>query len=514
MSPVFFNWQFSLRILKIKLKKSIYINLFFTFTIGLLGFVVNKNFSSNLGMETLGLMRLFIQLVAYLNIVELGIAAASTYALYKPIEKGNINKINIIISTVDSFYKNVAYIILFVGFASSYFVVKIAGETSYGNLAYLFWAGYVINTAVSYSFAKFIILFTAHQEYGVVRFIGGFAQSLSMVLQIVILIFTQSFILFILMITIQNIATYFFYKRHFNKNYSNIKMVKDRDFSIIKNMKNLFWHKIGALIVFNTDYILLAIYTSLNVIAVYSTHLIIYTTIATFCGILTPVLTPKIGKFIASNAKNDIYDLWSRLHLLYVVIATVVVTTTYYLLNPFVGLWMGADYLLPEKTIFLILINLFIFIVRSMIDAFKLNSGFYGDIYHPILECIVNLVISIYLVQKIGLDGVLIGTVISNITIVYISIPLMVFIRCFDKRIKDFIYIYTKYLFLICISIFMSDIVINYFGFNLNISSWGLWVVKSIIITATVSIIVSVTFLLDSVYRKELFLFYKRKLVF
>ena len=40
-----------------------------------------------MGSETLGLMRLFTQMVAYLNLADLGIAASSTYALYKPFSK-------------------------------------------------------------------------------------------------------------------------------------------------------------------------------------------------------------------------------------------------------------------------------------------------------------------------------------------------------------------------------------------------------------------------------------------
>lgn len=50
-------------------------------------------------------MKLFSQLMSYLSLVDLGISNASAYALYKPLGEKNNSKINIIVSTIDSFYR-------------------------------------------------------------------------------------------------------------------------------------------------------------------------------------------------------------------------------------------------------------------------------------------------------------------------------------------------------------------------------------------------------------------------
>lgn len=50
--------------------------------------------------EKLGLMKLFTQLLAYLNLAEMGVAGASAYALYRPLADNNYKEISIVMSTI------------------------------------------------------------------------------------------------------------------------------------------------------------------------------------------------------------------------------------------------------------------------------------------------------------------------------------------------------------------------------------------------------------------------------
>ncbi|EHO80363.1 hypothetical protein [Fusobacterium ulcerans] len=63
--------------------KSIFINFFITITGGIITFSINKCFANYMGIGKLGLMKLFTQIMAYLNLVDMGIASASTYVLYE-----------------------------------------------------------------------------------------------------------------------------------------------------------------------------------------------------------------------------------------------------------------------------------------------------------------------------------------------------------------------------------------------------------------------------------------------
>lgn len=494
-----------------KTSRNLQLNLLITIASGILGFVSNKYFSKYLGMENLGLMRLFSQLIAYLSLADLGIGSAATYALYKPLSEKNYDKLNLIVSTISSFYKKIAVVILSVGLLLNFAVPILIKTEVAGKIIYGYWSLYVINTAISYTFAKYSIIFIANQEYGFVRKTSGLIALFFQIAQIILLIYIKSFLVYILINMLNNLLCFYFYKKHFKEKYSYIKTVFERDKNIIRDVKNMFCHKIAGLVVSNTDYIVLAKFTTLSTIAIYSSYLTIYSTLLMLIGIITSVITPLIGKFIASNKKEDIYIYWSELYSLYMFLGTVFVFSTYRLVTPFIKLWLGENYILPKLTVILIMINLFVSITRCITDIFKDCSGFFDDIYTPVFESLINLVVSLVLVQKIGLNGVILGTICSNIIIIYICKPILVFNRCFGKSAMDYLRKLIKYVFLITSSGVISNTVINIFNLKLNnLSNWLEFIKTTIMVGSIIGIFSFIIFILDSDFRKYIFKLIKR----
>ena len=489
-----------------KISKNLQLNLFITLGTGILGFVVNKYFAKYMGADTLGLMKLFTQMVAYLSLVDLGISNASAYALYKPLAEKDNKKIGLIVSTIASFYQKIAFSIICIGIVISFFIPHFIKSDFYGKEIYFYWILYVFNTSVGYTFAKYSILFTANQEYGFVRKIQGLGKIIFQILQILFLIKIQSFTLFICIMILENLYNYYFYKKHYKNKYSYINKVKERDHSIIKDMKNLFWHKIGTLVVHNTDYIVLSKFVSLSVVGIYSSYLIVYQMLMTLINILTPVLTPKIGKFVAKNTKDEIYKYWRELYSIFVFIATVFIVCTYKLILPFVNLWLGKEFLLPKMTVILILTNLFIHLIRGITDTFKNSCGFFDDTYAPALESIINLVFSLVLVQRIGLNGVIIGTVISNISVILLLKPILVFKRCFNKKGYKYLLDSGKLFSLSILSMLLVTMTLKKININYTeIESWKELIIKGSFLGSISLLITVLVFMLDKYFKKFLF---------
>ena len=285
--------------------------------------------------------------------------------------------------------------------------------------------------------------------------------------------------------------------------FNNNPITKIKDRSITNNLKNLFWHKIAGLIVFNTDLILISKFISLEIVGIYASYQMIVQMIGTILGIILNVLRPKIGKFIAENNKIDIFNYWRNLNILFLFISVLFCFCTYKLINNFIVLWLGKQFILSQLTVILILINLFIQCFRGITDIFKDGSGFFDDIYLPISEAIINFVVSIILVQYIGLNGVIIGTIISNILIICIARPILVFRRCFDKNIKDYIKIYGNYLILTIISLRSCNFILKFIPLK-DVNSWLDWIVQSIIVGSITLIIVFIIFLSNKDFRSNL----------
>lgn len=488
--------------MKEKFINNLLMNFLITFIVGILGFIVNKYFVKYLGAEMLGLMKLFTQLIAYLNLAELGLTGASTYALYKPLLEKNIIKINVIMSTIDFFYKRISCLIFIGGIFFMVGLPYFIDINLFNKKIYIYWILYVFNTAIGYLFAKYTILFTANQEYGYIRKIQGFGKGVCQIIQIVIIIKYRSFFLFILIMILENIYNIYFFNKHLKRKYFYIEKVKDRDGEIIKSMKNLFIHKISSLIVFNTDYILLSKFTNLYIVGIYSSYLMVNQIIITILGTLTSVLTPKIGFFIAKNDKNKIYRCWKELNYIYIYMITVVIFCTYKLIIPFVILWLGKEFILPILTIKLILLNLFINLSSTITYVFKVSCGFFEDIYTPILESFINLFISLILVQKFGLNGVIIGTLVSNITILFLLKPILVFKKCFDKNAFDYIKIFVKILILVSLSIISIEKLILLINLDLDtILTWIEFIEKAFYLVILSIFVSFLIFIFDKNFR-------------
>ena len=477
-----------------KFYKEIFLNFIITFGMGITLFLVNKYFAFYLGVQNLGLMKLFTQLLAYLNLAEIGLASASTYALYKPLSEKNYKQISIIINTITSLYNKIFLFILIIGLLLNPVIPFFIKDKIVNKHIYLYWTLYVISTALSYSFVKYSILLTADQKFGLVRLIQGGSKIFCQILQIIVIIKLQSFLIFILLLILDNIIQYIFYKVYYKKYYPYIFKTKIKDNSITNNLKNLFWHKIAGLIVFNTDLILISKFISLEIVGIYASYQMIVQMIVTIVNIVFGVLRPKIGKYIAENNKKNIFNYWKKLNILFLAISILFSFCTYKLINNFIILWLGKEFLVSEWTVILILINLFIQCFRGIMEIFKDGSGFFDDIYLPISEAVINFVVSIVLVQYIGLNGVIIGTIISNILIICIARPILVFRRCFDKNIKDYIKIYGNYLILTIISLVSCNFILKFIPLK-NINSWLDWIIQGIIIGSMTLIITFIIFL-------------------
>lgn len=482
------------------MKKEFFLNLILTILISLIGFVQNKYFVRYLGIEVLGIMKLFNQLFQYINIVEMGIGSASAYALYKPLAEKNIEEISKIVSTIKSIYNKIAIVLFGMGLLCTPLLPFFMKMNSFNNNIYLYWILFLVNTISTYLYIKYVILFTANQEFIKVKFIQSASKIFYQIVQIIFLINFSSFYIYILLLLLDNLTQYTFFKIYYKKKYSYIYNTQERCCGIKSDIKNLFWHKIGGLVVFNTDLILISKLVSIEIVGIYASYLMVFQILKTMINILYSIINPKIGKYIAQHDKEEIYVSFKNLNILFIFLGMILIFPTLILINSFVNLWIGKEYILGKWTISLLCINYYVDLVRWLLEAYKSGTGFFDDIQSPIFEALVNLIFSIILGVKYGLNGIIVGTIISNVTVILIYKPILVFKRCFTKDIKEYIKIYGNYLILLLISLFCLNIATKPF-IRENINSWIDWIIYATTISVITGVVLFIVFLLNKEFR-------------
>ena len=484
--------------------KTIFLNFFITIGMSISMFLVNKYFIEYMGIKNLGLMKLFTQLLNYLNFAEIGLASASTFALYKPLVDKNYHKINEIITTISSLYNKIFIIIIVIGLLLNPLIPYFIKDKIPIHIIFLYWSLYVINTALGYTYVKYSILLTADQHYGLVRLIQGGSRIFCQILQILVIIKYKSFLFFILLLFVDNIIQYTLYTYVYRKHYKYIKKSLKKDLSIVNDLKKLVWHKLSTLVIYNTDLILISKFVSLDIVGIYSSYTMIVQMIIVILGVILNVLSPRIGKFIAENNKKIIFECWKKLNILFLFLSLWFCMCCYFLINDFIILWIGKTYIFSTVTVTLILINLFFQCFRGITDIFKEGSGFFDDIHLPIIESIINFIVSIILVRFIGLNGVIIGTIMSNVLIIFIARPILVFRRCFGQNMIKYLQIYFGYIILILSSIIIVMIAMNIFSIKMNKISWLNWIINATYISFLVFCILMIVFCMNKYFRRIL----------
>lgn len=416
-------------------------------------FLIRRIFLDTLGEEILGLNSLFMNLISYLSIVEMGIGSAIIFSLYRPFAERDYVKIKGYLNYYEKFYKIVGTIILFLGLCLLPFIEIFVSNDLGFNIYQMQWFFilFLINTYISYLFTyKFCLLNVAQENYKV-SIANTVAKIVIAILQYMSLMIFPRFDIYIAIQIIINLVQYILLSSYIDKKFKILKditgVITDEErHSLIKNVRALFIHKIGSIFVLGTDNIVISTFINLSTVARYNNYNMIINAIQGLVNAIVGALTPSIGNLLVEKDKEEAYKVHQRLFLLNFWIASFVVIVLYNLSTQFVILWLGKGAIIDNFTLGVILFNFYFFIMRSTVESFKDGSGrYHEDRYASLFESAINLIFSIILVQKFGLVGVFIGTLISNLTVLFWVKPLITYKYVFNRSLLDYFKTYFKY---------------------------------------------------------------------
>lgn len=490
------------------------VNLIFYFLTLALSFFSRKIFLDCLGAEFIGLTGTLQNLLGFLNLAELGIGSAIGYVLYKPLFEHDQNKICEIISVMGYLYRWIGLVILAGGCVLSCFLPLIFPETGFSLLLiYFAYFSFLASSLIGYFINYRQNLLGADQRNYVVT---GYYQTMNIVkvvIQMVLAYYTRSFYLWIAIELTFGIIYSFILNWKINQTYpwlrSEIRQGKalfKKYPEVMEKTKQLFFHKLGGFFQFQILPIMIYSFSSLTLVAYYQNYTLITTRVSGLFSNIFTGMGASIGNLIAEgNQKKIISVFWELLSLRFF-ISGIIVIPTYLLMNSFISIWLGQDYVLSKYTLILILLPVFMTSVNNTLYEFKFGYGLFWDVWIPLIGNVILLCVSIPLGAVYGLNGVLWGPVTSLFFIVYLWNPYLLFRWGFKKNIIHFWIGFLKNLLCIVFSFLVSLCFMNVFDWN-NIDGFFEWGSKAISITG---IYVVVSYLLFSIFTKGMKSFNQR----
>lgn len=94
---------------------------------------------------------------------------------------------------------------------------------------------------------------------------------------------------------------------------------------------------------------------------------------------------------------------------------------------------MFKDISMRRGALALTIFNSWLFINRVTTDSFINGYGLFQDIWAPIVEAIINFSVAVILGRFYGISGVLMGTILSTLIIIYLWKPYLLFTKGFQR---------------------------------------------------------------------------------
>lgn len=421
-------------------------NLFVQLIKTIFSFITRTVFIYCLGKEALGLNGLFTNILSMLSLAELGIGTAINFSLYEPLAKKDNDKVSALMSFYKKAYRLIGIIVLILGIIIIPFLGLFIKNINEINNVYIIYGLFLINTVSSYFVSYKETLINADQKVYKLTFLNSIFLILMNVLQMIILIIFKNFVLYLLVQFviqfIQKISINIYISKVYNDiNYSSKTKLKDKDLKIIKkNVCAMIFHKIGDYCINGTDNLIISAFISVSVVGIYSNYLTIILLLTTFITIIFNNTTSSLGNLIATESSEKKYDIFKKMDFIGFILygcTSVILLSSF---NSFITLWIGSDYCFPNLVVFLIVLNFYLTGMRVVPSTLKSAAGLYDiDKFTPIIQAVVNLIISIVAAKYIGIIGVLLGTLISSLVLPAWQRPYIVYKYILGKDFREYV---------------------------------------------------------------------------
>lgn len=455
-------------------------------------FLTRIVFIKTLPIEYLGITGLFSNIFVMLSLAELGVGPAMVYALYKPLAENDKETINSIMSLFKKMYITIGGIILILGLIIYPFLdvlIKEEAEIKYLNYYYLI---FLFNTVVSYLWSYKRSLLIADQKQYIVNNYQSVVQIIISILQILGLIFGLGYFSYIILVCagtiIENISISRKADSYFPLIYTtDNKIDKNIKFKLVNNIKALIGHKIGMVISFSIGSVIISKFVGLFAVGVYSNYFMVLNIITVFVNKIFEAITASIGNLIISNSNEEHVKAFKITEFITAFQASIIFIGLYTLLNPFIILWIGKQYLFDDLVVFAMSFNFYLLYMRKGVLTFRDAAGLYWqDRYKPIVEAVVNLSVSVYCTIKYGVIGVAIGGIAGSLLVGIWIECYVLFKNSLKLKLKNYLVDFLKYILLTIGSAICCKKIINIFITEFNILNFIIGIVFCCIFTILV----------------------------
>lgn len=386
-------------------------------------FIIRSVIIRLLGADYMGLGSLFTSILSVLNLAELGLGSAMVFNMYKPLAEDDMVTIRAILNLYKKIYRVIGAVVLAAGLIVLPFVqYLIFGEyPSDINLQILF-AIYLVDTSVSYFvFPYSACVLSALQRTDIESNVISAVYTVMYGVQIAALFIFKNYYAYIIFQPVFNIILCVIkaivVKKLYPEFYCDGKADKPLVKDISSRVKALFGHKIGTVMLYSVDSIIISVALGLEPLTVYNNYYLIHAGVLGILQVCYNAVKAGIGNSIVTENKEKNLADFKKLTFMNSCIVGLCTTCLLVLYNIFMYFWMGGDetLLYDQITVIAICVYFYLNSTRWIVLTYKDAAGMWKeDAVKPYVESAVHLALAIILVNTpLKALGVILASIIA-----------------------------------------------------------------------------------------------------
>ncbi len=456
------------------------------------GLIAPRLILATYGSTYNGVINSATQFLSIITILNLGIAGATRVAFYKTLAAEDTVGTSRIMKATKNYMRKVAFCLLAYSIVLCIFYPLI----SHNSLSKLDNMQLIAIVSIS-SFADYFFgisnqtLLTADQSSYIMNLVTIFKTIINTILIALLIKLNTS----IYVVKLGSAVVYFIapvvLEIYVKKKY---KLIRDctPDDTAIKNRGAVAFHSVANIIHNNTDLIVLTIFTDAKLISVYTIYYLIVGKIKSLMTVFTAGLEGAFGNMWAKKESEAIDRNFKMFEYGIFAFTTVMFSCVALLIIPFIELYTkkvtDINYMRLDFAI-LVTITEATYCLRQPYLTLVQAAGFYKETKNgALVEALLNIGVSLILVKPLGINGVMIGTLVANVfrtTQYSVFISKHILNRSITKVIVRLLWLIVSSAIIISCSLLLY----SFFSFH---TGWIGWIVKALLSFVFACIIVVV----------------------
>lgn len=386
-----------------------------------LQFISRKVFLNSLGIELVGLNTTLTSIISATALAESGINSVIIFHLYRALQEKDNEDINSLMSIAKFYLRFVGILLICISCLISPFLKYFLTDIKVTFSTHIYFLLICASSAASYFLAYKRLLLNADRRVFVSDIIDSVCNVVFTSAKILFLIFYRSYLAYLIITIFQAILSNIFVQVVCQRLYPFLKKRKmdyERLRKMLKEIRELFMGTLASYLYASSDNIIISKFISTIYVGLVGNYTTITANIKSFVLNAVSIMLPIIGNKAAEKNSNkiELKNIFMFYDYMMFAVAVIIIIPEYILLQDFVSNFWGSTYVMSASVPCLLILDQYIVFVQDSNGIMLSTTGYFRELkVADGSAAIVNVFLSVILVNFLGVTGVLIGTVISRI---------------------------------------------------------------------------------------------------